>query len=216
MHKLTEVPIPAATHFVGMVYGYEKEGVRSVMAVKGNSMHKEGHIKVKFPGGSSEKLYEEHFHFENALFDKLKALGFEKKAQAKIYRNELKRKELLEGYGDHKTMAYVLRTLVLEVLDEVGYYPMDMEPEVIYFDQKSVHIQYFVVVEKLLDAKGEIIEIPEQTPGFRPLDINLVETRVSLDVNEALTFSHSHKVAAKKYFLKYGLTADIPEEEEEV
>jgi len=198
MYHLLEVPIPDSTHYIGMVYLYEEEGERKFMTIKDGSAEKE-HVRIKFPGGSSEKIYEEYVLFENNLFKILEKLNFERKAQIKILKNERKKKELAEGYGKNEAIAFILRTMVLESLEKIGYYPMDTEPTVIEVFEKAGHTQYFVEIKTFIDATGNEIVIPNNEDNFKSSNRDIIETRFALPTKEYESLIHAHKKAAEGY-----------------
>ena len=139
-----------------MLYGFVAENKRYVMAIRSQSMHKDDHIKLKLPGGTSVDLHNEYFHYENALFDTLLAMKFEKKAQQLIYKNETPTQNALRRiWAVRKSWVNPAHISVKcprrsRILSE-----WDIEPTVLSFDQKGGHTQYFLHIEQLIDSKGK-------------------------------------------------------------
>lgn len=199
MYKLIDVPIPPQSHFVGILFLYEEDGIQKILTVKDKNSES-NHINLKLPGGTSERLYEEYVLYENALFKTLEKLKFNKNTLAKIFKNEIKRKRSLEEHKGLQALAFILRTMVMESLEEIGYYPMDLDPLVVDVVEKDYHTQYFVEVKNFIDANGDEIVIPNMDDNFKPLDSDVIETRVPLDLSDFQKLIHSHKKAAEKFF----------------
>ena len=200
MFQLSEVPPPPDSHYVGIIYWFEKNGIQHLMAVKDRNKF-EGHINTKLPGGSNEPLYEEYMLYENYLFDVLDQLKFEKQARIRILKNERKRKQIFEDYMENHDMSFVMRSMVLASLKKIGYYPLDLEPRVAHVLEKSGHTQYFVEVNSLMDNQGNEIEAPNETENFKPIDLDLRETRVPIPVKEYKSLILTHGTAIEKYLM---------------
>lgn len=201
LFKLTEVPEPPQSHYVGIIFCFnDADGDVNILALKDRDRFR-GVTNFKLPGGSDEKIYEQYMDFENALFKVLDKLEFPRKTQAIIYKNERKRKTLLEGYTNNKAAIFMLRTMVMESLEEIGFYPMDLEPIVVHYIEKDSHTQYFLEVKNMIGKNGEAISFPFPDDNYRPLDPDVVETRIPLPLVEFEKLIHSHRKAAEKFNL---------------
>ncbi len=200
MHHLTEVPTPPDSHYVGIIYWFEKDGTQNLLTVKDKDKY-EGHINTKLPGGSNERLYEEYMPYENYLFEVLDMLKFERKAMVKILKNERKRKQFYKEFPTNNEMAFVMRTMVLESLKKIGYYPFDLEPRVASVVEKAGHTQYFIEVTTMVDGTAEVIEAPNELEGFKALDLDIRETRVPMPLDAFKSLILSHSTAIEKYLI---------------
>ena len=200
MFQLSEVPTPPDSHYVGIIYWFEQEGIQHLLTIKDRDKYK-GHINTKLPGGSNEAIYQDYITYEDYLFKILDRLKFERKAMGKILRNEDKRKQHFEDYESNNEMAYVMRTLVLECLKKIGYYPVDLEPRVAYVMEKRGHTQYFLEVKMMMDASGENIIAPNLEEPFKAIDLDIQETRVPISVHDYKSLILSHGTAVEKYLL---------------
>ena len=200
MFNLTDVPVPLDSHYVGIIYFYELDGVQHFLTIKDKDKF-EGHINTKLPGGSNERLYEEYMPYENYLFSILDKLNFERKAQVRILKNERKRKQFFEELPDNNEMAFVIRSMVLASLKKLGYYPLDLEPRVAYVMEKPGHTQYFIEVKSMMDGKGEEIKAPDESENFKAMDRDIQETRVALPVDAFRSLILSHGTAMEKYLM---------------
>jgi len=213
MINLSEIPEPPYSHYVGLIYYYEPNGVPSIMAVHDRDK-REDRINIKLPGGTNERVYEEYIMYENALFKVMERLKFNKTALKRIYKNERKREELFKGYED-KTVVFILRTMVLSCLKKTGYYPADLEPRIAFLLEKDAHSQYFIEVNTLVDKTGEDVLVPDQGEGFRALDLGIKETRIPLSVMDFRTLILSHRTAVEKYLILTGKSVPPSPEEPE-
>lgn len=199
MHNFFDVPNPDDSHFVGIVFPFKMNGSNYVFCVKDRDLMR-NHINTKFPGGSNEEWYEDDFSYEDDLFKTLDILGFkDKKVQVRIYQNYKKQKKAFDENSEHKPKLYVLRTMVMESLKNLGYYPLDIAPKIVEFVEKSGHTQYFVEVTEFIDANGERVLAPDTTKKFKALDSDVIESRIPLMVSDFEQLIHSHKSALKKY-----------------
>lgn len=202
MHKLIEAPLPPNSHYVGILYSFRENEKDYILTVLDEDRYKD-HINMKLPGGTSEKDYEFDEIFDIELFKTLKKLEFGKVTISKIIRNERKRNQVLEGYKEKESLLFVLRTMVMESLEELGYYPMDIEPNVVdYIEKDGGHLQYFIEVKHFLDSKGDDVLIPSRNDNFKPLDPDVIESRFPLPVKEFQNLIHSHKIPVGNYLLK--------------
>ena len=197
MFTLKEIPNPPDSHYVGIVFQFENEGSPSVFAVKDNDKFREI-INFKLPGGSDDQIYREYMDYENLLFKNLEKLGFNKKGQTTVYRNERKRKKLLEAYGDDSTVIFVLRTFVMSCLEKLGYYPMDLEPKVVHLIEKDGHTQYFLEATTLINKEGEEVKAVVPEDNFRAIALDIIETRIPLPLEDFSQLIHSHRQAVEK------------------
>ena len=201
LFKLSEVPEPPQSHYVGIIFCFDDaDGDPNILALKDRDRFRDL-TNFKLPGGSDEKIYEQYMDYENALFKVLDKLEFPRKTQAIIYKNERKRKTLLEGYTNNKAAIFMLRTMVMESLEEIGFYPMDLEPIVVHYIEKDSHTQYFLQVKDMIGKDGEAISFPFPDDNYRPLDPDVVETRIPLPLVEFDKLIHSHRKAAEKFNL---------------
>ena len=216
MIKLSEIPEPPYSHYVGIIYYFEPNGVPSIMAVHDRDKKEESRINIKLPGGTNERVYEEYIMYENALFKVMERLNYNKTALKRIYKNERKREELFKSYED-KTVIYILRTMVLSCLKKTGYYPLDLEPRIAFVVEKAAHSQYFLEVNTLVGKDGEDVLVPDQNEGFRALDLGIKETRIPLSVMDFRTLILSHRTAVEKFLILTGKSVppNAAEEEDE-
>ncbi|MEM6966653.1 MAG: hypothetical protein AAF573_17950, partial [Bacteroidota bacterium] len=200
MFQLADVPTPPDSHYVGIIYWFEKDGVQHLLTVKDKDKY-EGHINTKLPGGSNERIYEEYMPYENYLFKILDRLSFEKKALIKILKNERERKQIFEDYPENNEVGFVMRNMVIQSLNKIGYYPLDLEPRVAYFLEKRGHTQYFVEVKSLMDKQGNEIQTPGDEHSFKALDLDIRQTRVPISVKDYKNLILSHGTAIEKYLM---------------
>ncbi len=213
MIKLSELPEPPYSHYVGIIYYYETNDSPFIMAVHDRDK-KENRINIKLPGGTNERVYEEYIMYENALFKVMERLNFDKTALKRIYRNERKREELFKGYED-KTIIFILRTMVLSCLKKTGYYPLDLEPRIAFVVEKDAHSQYFIEVNTLVGKNGEDVLIPNQEENFRALDLGIKDTRVPVPIVDFRTLILSHRTAVEKFLILTGKSVPPSAEEED-
>ena len=215
MHTFTEVPLPPYSHYAAIIFLYEEDGQKKILAVKDQDKN-ENRLNIKLPGGTNERVYENYMLYENAMFKDLETMKFERPALVKILKNERKKKKVMEEeYGEIESLGLVLRTMCLECLRKTGYYPLDKEPKVAFFLEKEGHTQYFLEITTLIDRKGNEVLIPSNAiDNFRPLDRGVAETRVGIPANEYRTFIFSHKTAAEKCLLANGIKVEqiLPDE----
>lgn len=219
MYKLTEVPLPPASHYVGILFLFEVDGVQHMLMTKDHDIMR-GRVNNKLPGGKNDEKFRKYMVYENTLFDDiLIKLKFTKEAKKKIYRNEQERRKQIVAHKGHEPMVFVLRTLVLKSLANLGYYPMDIEPNIVAYTEKDEHTQYFIEVKTFIDAEGNEVKLPTMEDGFKSLDPNLVETRVPLKLSSYKKLIFSHEKAAEKFFLTYkkaGEKADEIDDEDDL
>ena len=215
MINLNEIPEPPHSHYVGIIYYYEPNGVPTIMAVHDRDKKDEARVNIKLPGGTNERVYEEYIMYENALFKVMERLKFDKTALKRIYRNERKREELFKSYKD-KTVIFILRTMVISCLKKTGYYPFDLEPRIAFVMEKDVHSQYFIEVNTLVGKNGEDVLVPDQEEGFRALDLGIKKTRVPVPILDFRTLILSHRTAVEKFLILTGKSVPpSPELEDE-
>ena len=208
MYDFTEIPLPPYSHYAAIIFIYEEDGEKKILAVKDQDKN-ENRLNIKLPGGTNERVYENYMLYENAMFKDLETMKFERPALVKILKNErAKRKVMEEEYGKNEDLGYILRTMCIECLRKIGYYPLDAEPKVAFVLEKDAHTQYFLEVTTLIDKKGNEVKVPDPNDSFRALDRGIAETRVGIPVNEFRTLIFSHKTAAEKCMLANGIKVE--------
>lgn len=216
MYNFTEVPLPPYSHYAAIIFLYEEDGEKKILAVKDQDKN-ENRLNIKLPGGTNERVYENYMLYENAMFKDLETMKFERPALVRILKNERKKKKVMEEeYGKNENLGLILRTMCLECLRKIGYYPLDREPRVAFVLEKDGHTQYFFEITTLVDSKGNDVLLPSKGE-FRPLDRGIAETRVGIPANEYRTLIFSHKTAAEKCLLANGVKVEqiLPDEPED-
>lgn len=200
MIRFSEAPLPDETHYVGIIFTYEgmEDDLEYVLTIHNRDRYK-GFTNTKLPGGKSDERFENVSDYLELLNFKLDKIGFEAETKEKILANENKRFEQLKQYDGKAKLITILRTMVIQALEELGYYAMDLEPFVIHTAEKPGHTQYFVWVQDFMDSKGKEVFIPNNRDGFEPLDPDVVETRVPIQVTETYKLIPSHRIAVEKY-----------------
>ena len=208
MQNFTEVPLPPYSHYAAIIFVYEENGEKKILTVKDQDKN-ENRLNIKLPGGTNERVYENYMLYENAMLKDLENMKFERPALVKILKNERAKKKVMEEeYGEIEDLGLILRTMCIECLRKIGYYPLDAEPRVAFVLQKDAHTQYFLEINTLIDREGNEVRIPNLDDNFRPLDRGIAETRVGVPVNEYRSLIFSHKTAAEKCLLANGIKVE--------
>lgn len=200
MIRFSDAPLPDETHYVGIIFTYEgmEDDLEYLLTIHNRDRYK-GFTNTKLPGGKSDERYENLADYQEALNFKMNKIGFEAEAREQVLAHEEKRFEQLKQYDGKAKLINILRTMVIQSLEELGYYPMDLEPFVIHTAEKPGHTQYFVWVRDFMDNRGKEVFIPRRDDGFEPLDPDVVETRVPIEVTETYKLIPSHRIAVEKY-----------------
>lgn len=200
MLKFSDAPLPDETHYVGILFTFEglENDLEYILTIQNRDRYK-GFTNTKLPGGKSDERFENAADYLEALNFRLNKIGFEESAKAEVLAREEARFEQVKKYDGKGKLITILRTMVIQSLEELGYYPMDLEPFVIHVAEKPGHTQYFLWVHDFIDSQGKEVFIPNNRDGFEPLDPDVVETRIPIEASETYKLIPSHRIAADKH-----------------
>ncbi len=204
MENFIDLPSPESTHYVGVVYFFYKEGEEFFLMVKNKDIIR-NLINNKLPGGKSNAEYEDNQVYKDTLFATLDKLNFDRdKTWRFIFKNEKRRNSLYGQEEEKEHLLHISRTLVMECIEVLGYYPVDTAPTVVAIVEKGLHTQYFLEIKEFMDSSGETVLIPNNLDSFKPLDLDVIETRIHVNVNNYRQLINSHKLPLEKFLLKSG------------